>query len=135
MSLRSLIFDQIWLKLFSVVLATLIWLAVWANLGGERVARLTRTFMNRPILTLCESELPPLKVMPDKATVTVRGPADLIQNMEDKDISVFVRVVDPKQPMGDLPVQVHVPAGASLALVTPMTAQIRSAPPKPAVQP
>jgi hypothetical protein len=136
MSLRSLLLDQIWLKLFSLVLATLIWLAVWTNLGGERVSKFSRSFSNRPILILTESsERPTLNVVPDRATVTVRGPVDLIQAMKDEDISVFVRVVDPKQPVGDLPVQVHVPAGASVYQVVPMIAQVRTAITKAAVQP
>ena len=136
MSIRSLIFDQLWLKLFSLVLATLIWLAVWANLGGERISKSTKSFINRPILILTteSADRPNFNVIPERATVTVRGPVDLIQRMEDKDISVFVRLVEPKQTAGDLPVLVYVPAGASVALVTPLTAQVRSGPVKPVAQ-
>jgi len=136
MSIRSLIFDQLWLKLFSLVLATLIWLAVWANLGGERISKFTRSFINQPILVLTteSADRPSFNVIPERATVTVRGPVDLIQSMKDTDISVFVRVVDPRQTAGDLPVQVYLPAGASVALVTPLTAQVRSGFAKPAAQ-
>jgi hypothetical protein len=134
MSLRTRLFDQIWLKLFSVILATLIWLAVWANLRNEPVLKQTHTFFSRPILVLTDpSERQTFSLMPDRATVAVRGPADLLQAMKEEDISVFVRV-DPKQLTGDLPVQVHVPAGAS-ASVTPLTALIRTAPPKSLAQP
>jgi hypothetical protein len=136
MSLRSIIFDQIWLKLFSVVLATLIWLAVRTNIGNEPL--FTRrignedinTFINRPILILTEStNHPPLFVSPERAEVTVRGPPDLMQGLREEDINVFVRYVDRNQLVSDLPVHVHLPAGAVLARVKPITALVKAAPP------
>lgn len=134
MSLRSLILDQFWLKLFSLVLATLIWLAVKANLeNGPLFARKTgsedlRTFISRPILVLTEfSEHPPLSVIPERATVTVRGPVDLLQGLKEDDINLFVRLSDPRLLPSDLPVHAHVPVGASVARVTPITALVKAA--------
>src|SRR4030095_13607007 len=140
MSLRSIIFDQIWLKLFSLVLATLIWLAVRTNIGNEPL--FTRrignedTFINRPILILTEStNHPPLFVSPERAEVTVRGPPDLMQGLREEDINVFVRYVDRNHLVSALPVHVHLPAGAVLARVKPITALVKAAPPAPSGQP
>src|SRR5262245_49160479 len=124
MPLRSLILDHIWLKLFSLVLATLIWLAVWANLQHEPL--LPRkfgndgtkifTFMKRPILVLSDNpDQPPVTIVPPQATITVQGPADLIQGLKDEDIDVFVRVTE-KHPLNlQVPVHVRLPAGATLS--------------------
>src|SRR5213593_3032440 len=122
MPLRSLILNHFWLKLFSLILATLIWLAVRANLSNAS-AEFVRTFVNRPILVLTDNaQHTAVAVNPDHATVTVRGPASLMQFIKDEDIHVFVRLGEKRLLMGDLPVHVHVPAGASVALVTPTTA-------------
>lgn len=127
MPLRALILDHFWLKLFSLVLATLIWLSVRANVAssGTEVAR---TFVNRPILILSDTaEHTALVVNPSNATVSVRGPAALIQELTVQDIHVFIRMNDPRQPGGELPIHAHVPFGATVALITPATAIVRPA--------
>src|SRR4051812_4614688 len=128
MSFRSLIFDHIWLKFFSVVLAILIWLAVRANLGTEPVlphrlgSDIEKSFLSSPILVLTESgDRTPVTLPPRPANVIVRGPADLINGLKNEDISVFVRLNERAPNAGslDLPVHVHVPPGARVFLVAP----------------
>lgn len=127
MPLRSLIADHFWLKLLSLVLASLIWLTVRANLGGAS-GEATRTFINRPIMLLTDSaEHVAMVANPNFASVTVRGPASLIQELADQDIHVYVRLHDRTQTSGELPVHAHVPSGASVALVTPSTASVKPA--------
>lgn len=127
MPLRSIFAHQFWLKLLSLVLASLIWLTVKANLGGTG-GEATRTFTNRPILLLTDSaEHVAMVSSPNQASVTVRGPALLIQEMADQDVHVFVRLNDRAQSTGELPVHAHVPAGATVAMVSPLTATVRPA--------
>lgn len=128
MPLRALIFDHVWLKLFSLILATLIWLAVWTNLRNEPIFKDDlRTFVNRPIGVLVDApERAPVTVIPANATVTVRGPGDLLLGLKEDDINVFVRVPSKLPLSGDLPVHVHVPVGTAVAVVTPITATIRT---------
>lgn len=127
MPLRSIFAHQFWLKLLSLVLASLIWLTVKANLGGTG-GEATRTFTNRPILLLTDSaEHVAMVSSPNQASVTVRGPALLIQEMADQDVHVFVRLHDRAQSTGELPVHAHVPAGATVAMVSPLTATVRPA--------
>lgn len=127
MPLRSIFAHHFWLKLLSLVLASLIWLTVKANLGttgGEA----TRTFINRPIMLLTDSaEHVAMVASPNQASVTVRGPALLIQEMADQDVHVYVRLHERNQLSGELPVHAHVPAGATVALVTPLTASVKPA--------
>jgi len=128
MPLRAIIFDHIWMKLFSLILATLLWLAIWTNLRNEPIFKDDlRTFVNRPIGVLLDSpERPPVSVIPERATVTIRGPGDVLLGLKDDDINVFVRVPSKLPLSGDLPVHVHVPVGTAVAVVTPITATIRS---------
>ena len=125
MPLRSIFAHHFWLKLLSLVLASLIWLTVKANLGTTG-GDATRTFINRPILLLTDSaEHVAMIASPNQASVTVRGPALLIQEMTDQDVHVYVRLHERSQTSGEFPVHAHVPAGATVALVTPLTATVK----------
>jgi len=136
MSFRSLIFDHLWLKVFSLVLATLIWLAVHANLQNEPVLGRkfgkdsTFSFVHRPILVLFESsDHPIVSVVPQHASITIEGPANLVDNLKDDDVDVFVRVSD-RQPLGtNFPVHVRLPAGATLKRVDPLSAKVSASNP------
>ena len=135
MPLRALILDHFWLKLFSLILATLIWLAVQANLANGVLpprkassAEETRVFLHQPILVLSEAaEHPAVSVIPNEVAVTVRGPIALIHELAAPDIHVFVRLTEKHPFSGGLPVHVHVPTGASVALITPATAAVKPA--------
>src|SRR5688500_16026853 len=124
MAIRSLIFHHFWLKLFSVVLAVLIWLTV-RGASGEG----TRTFPNRPTLVLLgPSRHTPCAINPTEASITVRGPSSLRQEITEQDINVSVRLADRSQFSGELPLRVHVPSGASVALIPPATTFGKSTP-------
>ena len=127
MPLRSFILDHLWLKAISLILAVLIWLTVRADLGSAS-AGATRTFSNRPILLLSDkAEHVALVANPAGATVTVRGPAALLNELSEQDIHVYVRLHDPRQVGGELPIHAHVPSGAAVILITPDTATIKPA--------
>src|SRR5258706_4751156 len=135
MPLRSLILDHFWLKLFSLVLATLIWLAVQANLTNGALPTKkasgtdTRTFLHQPIMLLTQAaEHPAVSVTPDEVAVTVRGPFALIRELAASDIHVFIRLTERRRFSGDLPIHVHVPVGASITQITPPTAAVKPAP-------
>lgn len=127
MPLRSLILDHFWLKLISFVLAVLIWLTVRSDLGSSS-ADTTRAFPNCPVLVLTDNaEHVAVVANPARASVTVRGPAALLNELSERDIHVYVRLNDPRQVNGVLPVHAHVPSGASVVRVTPETATIKPA--------
>ena len=124
MAIRSLIFHHFWLKLFSVVLAVLIWLTVRGT-----SSEVTRTFPNRPILVLTDtSQHTTVAINPTEASITVRGPSSLLQEITEQDINVFIRIAERAQFSGELPIRVHVPSGASVALITPATTFVKSTP-------
>jgi len=127
MALHSILAHHFWLKLLSLVLACLIWLTVKANIGTT-AGEATRTFVNRPVLLLTDgAEHIAMIASPNQASVTVRGPALLIQELTDQDVHVYVRLHDRSQTTSELPVHAHVPSGATVALVTPATATVKPA--------
>jgi len=127
MPLRAFIQNHFWLKLISLVLAILIWLTVKSDLGGP-TAEATRTFTNRPILLLTDkAEHVAVVASPSQAGITVRGPAALLNELSEQDVHVYVRLQDPRQVGGELPVHAHVPSGATVVLITPATATIKPA--------
>lgn len=125
MPLRSLILDHFWLKLISLVLAILIWLTVKADLGTGS-AEAIRAFPNCPVLVLTDhAEHVAVVASPSQTSVAVRGPAALLNELTEQDIHVYVRLNDPRQLNGVLPIHAHVPSGANVVRITPDTASIK----------
>jgi YbbR domain-containing protein len=124
MSLRLLLFDNIWLKLFSFVLALLIWLAVRGTLskGGEnRVHK----FRQVPVMLLTEAtEHRALQVDPGMVDVTVRGSAGDLESMTERDVLAFVRVTKEKD-NGTFPVDFRLPPGVQVFLLSPASVTVR----------
>ncbi|MFO1488789.1 MAG: hypothetical protein U1F65_09950 [Verrucomicrobiota bacterium] len=93
-TVRNLFFRDFWLKLFSVVLAVLIWLTVWLFAIRKEVspttalnnARLVEsTFYNIPVLVMSgATDVRSFKVSPSTVTIKVRGEAKKIQELENK---------------------------------------------------
>lgn len=124
MSLRSLLFDHIWLKLFSLVLALLIWVAVRGTLSkGENDT--VKKFRRVPVMLLTDAaEHRALQVDPTIVDVTVRGPAGDVESMTERDVQAFVRVTKEKD-QGTFPVDIHIPPGVHVFLLTPGSATVR----------
>ena len=131
---RSLFLHNFWWKLFSVVLATLIWLAVNATLSNEAVltrrftlANVTRKFPHRPIMVMTGTgEHPAVTIEPSDVSVLVRGPAELLSTLQEQDVQVFLPLQDHKNLPGDLPVIVHVPPGIKEVVAFPEHVTVRS---------
>ena len=112
MPLRDFILDRFWLKLFSFILATLIWFTVDSNRSENRVrwnpfssvevrpytrtVRLVTHPMNRKLF----------KVDPLEVTITVRGHAALLDRIELADIQPYVTLIDAPAANGEYPVRI-----------------------------
>ena len=123
MSLRSLLLDHLLLKLFSLVLATLIWLAARGNLTRDDTDTV-RKFHHLPVMLLTDAtERRALVVDPEVVDVTVRGPAGLLADMSERDIEAFVRVPGGRD-AGTFTVEIRTPPGVHLFLLTPGRATV-----------
>jgi YbbR domain-containing protein len=126
-SLRKLLFEDFWLKLFSVALAVLIWLTVsFAQSGGGRnffanASVPEQTFENIPVLVVSEAaDVRNFKVNPNEVEVTVRGEAKLLQDLQARDIRALVDLTGIESARSlRKEIQVTTPRGITLVQVVP----------------
>src|SRR5262245_42717961 len=90
MSFRSFFVDHLWLKAFSVVLATLIWLTIHGSLEQETREE-TKQFDQLPVALLVDStERRTFSIDPPNVSVMVKGPAVVLESL--KDVHAFVEL-------------------------------------------
>jgi YbbR domain-containing protein len=133
-----------WLKLASLILATLIWLTVQANLDKEtrgvypdanlsdeldkRVV--TQKRFELPVTILSEGSNSAIyRSIPTNVTVTFSGEAVKINGLEERELLAFVDaggVTDRQHEV--FPVLVNAPSGVSLLRVIPPVIRLKLAP-------
>jgi YbbR domain-containing protein len=130
--LRNLVTQDFWLKLFSLLLATLTWLAVNFLLTRESsplaplVPTDVRTFLNLPVVVMSSAEeVRDFKVSPNQVSVTVQGEARLMQSLQPKDVRVLVDLSGVRA-SGQLRRQIEVstPQGISYVQVVPPQVEV-----------
>ena len=132
MSLRTIFFHNFWLKFFSVLVSTLIWLAVDASLRKESPvgrfasAEVNRKFPRQPVLIMTGAgEHAALALDPADVSVLVRGPASVLNNLKEEDVQVFLDLRGHREPAGKFPVVVRAPPGATEVFAFPETVMVR----------
>ena len=135
MSLRRILFEDIWLKLFALVVAVSIYAAV--SQTRERGREIEKTFFDLPVGVLSTSNGVSVKLNPSRVHVTVRGDVHSVQNLQVQEIRPVVDLAirlgagsEPRRvvvfaPSGVTPVVVR----PGLVEVTPATPPI--SPPRP----
>ncbi len=123
---RDYILDRFWLKLFSFILATLIWFTITSNQSEtrftwnplrpietvvyERPVRLATLPMNRRFFN----------VDPLVVSVAVRGNKSVLNRITPSDIQAFVNLSDAADSPGTYPIEVRgLPRNVTLERVTP----------------
>ncbi len=118
--LRQLLLEDFWWKVFSLVLAILVWLIV--TFASQKVVPSEpRVFVNLPIRVLSSAEdVRHFQVSPSEVEVTVQGDARTLQNLQGKDIRAMVDLTGVAV-AEDLrkPIEVSVPAGVTCLRVAP----------------
>jgi hypothetical protein len=118
--LRHLFLEDFWWKLFSLVLAVLVWLIVTFASHKEAPSE-PRVFANLPIRVLSAAEdVRHFKVNPNEVEITVQGDAKTLQNLQGKDIRAMVDLTGVAV-AEDLrkPIEVSVPARVTCLRVVP----------------
>lgn len=132
--LRSLLFKDFWLKLFSLVLATMTWFIVNAAVQNKAspAAPLSlapverKVFSNLPVMVMSSAEdVRSVRVSPKEIEVTVRGDPKILNTIQSKDIRVLVDLTG-IQAAHDLRkrVEVSTPAGVAHERVEPNEVQV-----------
>jgi len=123
MPLRSFFAAHLWLKAFSLVLATLIWLTIRGNLDKE-TRQETKRLAGQPVALMTDaSERRAFVLDPEEVSVTVKGPKTLIDSLSD--VRAFVELASHSGNMGNYNVEVHAPAGVIVVLVSPRSVFVR----------
>ena len=129
---RDLILNHFWLKLFSLVLAALIWLAIRANLSSEAPpakamqTEAVREFPQCPVLLMAfAADRRPFKVEPSQVSVTIRGPVARVAQLQDHELHAYVQWQPGRSPAGLWAVEVHAPHGLEVIHVQPRAVNIK----------
>lgn len=132
--LEQLIFKDLWLKLFSLALATLIWVTVNIAIQNQ-VAPVTslplakperRTFSDLPVIIMSSAEdTRSAHVNPKEVEVTVEGDAKVVKSLYSRDIRVVVDLtgIEAAHDMRKR-IEVSAPAGVTHLTVDPQEVQI-----------
>lgn len=132
MPLRDLVFKDVWLKLFSLGLAVLIWVTVSFAIRKENEQQtgvfsyLPKKAITLPVLVVsAAADVREFHVHPDTVTVTVRGEQDDLDKLQDRDVRVTVDLTDITATSGArMPVAVSTPPGVVLISVSPRTVDV-----------
>lgn len=131
MSARDAILQNFWLKLFSLVLATMIWFAIFGAQSNLRVDRpalgtVTRKIEQVPITVMkSAADLRAFKVEPNAVEITVSGPLAKVQALTPLQLEVFISLTDVNDTVGlTKKILVHLPADIALLKVSPTEAII-----------
>lgn len=131
MSARDAILQNFWLKLFSLVLATMIWFAIFGAQNNLRVDRpvlgtVTRKLEGVPITVMkSAADLRAFKVEPSAVEITVSGPLAKVQALTPQQVEVFINLTDMNDTVGPTKkILVHLPADIALLGVAPTEARI-----------
>lgn len=132
--LENLIFRDFWLKLFSVALASLIWVTVNIAIQNQ-IAPVTslpllkperRTFSNLPVVVMSSAEdTRTAHVNPKEVEVTVEGEPKVVKSLYSRDIRVVVDLtgVEAAHDMRKK-IEVSAPAGVTHITVDPQEVQV-----------
>jgi len=123
--LRDLFFKDVWLKLFSLSLAVLIWLTVAFAVSGLPIHTSERTFSLPVVVMSSAADVRSFKVHPNEVEVTVQGDVKTLAKLQTKDIRVLVDLTS-ISPVGDVfkRIEVSTPPGVTHVRVQPQDVQV-----------
>lgn len=138
MSIRALILHHFWLKLFSLLLATLIWFAIHFGIqSGLRspetviINPTTKQFSGVPIRILSQpGDARVFKVSPKAVVLTVVGEEALLRELSADNISVFVDLTNVHSSHEtNQQLKLDIPSGITVIRVQPRTVNVEQVSP------
>ena len=136
MSWRDQLLSNVWLKVFALVLATLIWFSVRLKIDraippppASNTTKLV--FPDQPVRLLTDpAGTGRWRPVPARVSVTVSGEPNLLDKLDPGEVQVFVQPLEcPGGGSGTNKVQVFTPPGVSLYQVSPLTVRLQRVPP------
>ena len=126
--------NNFWLKVFSLVLATLIYFVINPKLitpdpslaDNPLRQNATRSFQ-LPIVVVASAKTPQaLQVDPTEVTVVITGDAAFVNNLDPQDIQVSVRLVNVRNPQGSFRVEINAPREVTIQQVWPAHVYVKT---------
>lgn len=127
MTLHDIITKDVGWKVFSLVLATVIWFTVRPagreapKPGNPLAASVPRTFTNLPVVIMSSAaDVRAFRVNPDRVNVTVSGRSEVVAALTERDIRVTVDLTEIESARGlQARVVVAVPPGVTFIEANP----------------
>jgi len=132
MRLRDKILNNFWLKVFSLLMATMIWFAVQSNLAGDTRqlqnpfhAAEARDFVRPVVVTTSATNQAMFKINPSEVRVTLRVERGAAKLLKASDIQAYVDLTETTQFHGSFPIKINAPRrGISQVDVWPQYAHV-----------
>ncbi|MBU6400109.1 MAG: hypothetical protein KGS61_07305, partial [Verrucomicrobia bacterium] len=124
---REYLLNRFWLKLFSALLAALIWFTIRSSIGP--ITTMSKPFAHVPIVVMTTAaDTRAFKVEPSEVEVVLSGTPNRLQNLKTEDILAFVNLTDIQRTAGLVKkIEVHTPAGIALLQVDPPNVRVEPA--------
>jgi hypothetical protein len=126
--------NNFWMKVFSFVLAILIWAAVYAVLHGSNPFEIAKKqeFKGIPVrLMISPSNGSPFLVKPPRVTVVVSGTQEVLNKLRTNDVLVYARLLDFKSPVGEFFLETTLPREVTVDEIRPRRVTVETQPPLP----
>ena len=119
--------NNFWLKLFSLVLATLIWFVISSNFPSAETRLHIGPFrptgardFRRPVVVMMPAKnVQSFQVEPSEVTVKVLGDQPVLDKLREEDIEVYVNLMSVQNPQGSFRVEVGAPREVTIQQVWP----------------
>ncbi len=138
MSLRALILHNFWLKLFALLLATLIWFAIHFGIANDfRIPQNPITnptvtqFLRLPIRVLTQpGDSRVFKVDPDEVIVTVTGEGAVLRDLTPKIIAAYVDLANSRSTREtNQQIKLNIPSGVTVVNFAPRAVNVEQVSP------
>jgi len=128
--------NNFWLKLFSLVLATLIWFVISSNFRSAETPVNIAQFspmgskdFRRPVVVMMPGKnVQPFQVDPSEVTVKVLGEQSSLAKLREDDIEVYVNLMNVQNPQGSFRVEVSAPRDVTIQQTWPAHVYVKSPP-------
>ncbi len=137
MSLRHLIQHNFWLKLFSLLLATLIWFTIkfWIRtdspVADNPINPDRKEYLNLPVYVLSHAgDARVFKVTPPTVGVTVTAESAWLRDLPRKDLKAYVDMTDIRHnESASQKIRLHVPNNITVIRVLPLAVSVEQVSP------
>jgi YbbR domain-containing protein len=132
MPLREFLQQNFWLKCFALLLATLTWLTIRFEIGISQPAGntlITQRYAHLKLTVLRNAnDTRNLEVIPNEVAVTISGEANILRDVSEKDLLVFVNLTDLGDKSTLRKIDINRPRGVLIERIEPAVVRIELVP-------